>query len=139
MNNFKYDFDRARTGTVPKRRLRFILLFAAVLAVTGAIVYLLIPHEASPTPPAGAGEPKTGLPETTESVDQPRTAAASQTTEQPASSAGTPETPETESPSASSSGAEAEPSNLPGETAPTVTPEKGKLWIGDAPDAPKPR
>lgn len=141
MNNFKYDFDRTRNGSVPGRRLRFILLFAVVLAVTGAIVYFLIPHE-TPTTPTDGEKPKTELPETVEGAERPNPVHPSETgSEQSLRMAETPETAtETASEDAPSmvSGADAKNGKTSNGAEPTAIPEKDKPWIGDAPESPKP-
>lgn len=132
MNNFKYDFDRVGGKSSQGRRMRFILIFAAVLAVTGGIVYYLIPHHApdaakrenaNNASPTSAGEVERAKP-TAEANSNPAAAAEDMET-----------APVPPAATAKSTDGEAETGD---NTSPTAEPEKGKAWIGDPRETPKP-
>ena len=132
MNNFKYDFDRGGGGNASGRRLRFITIFAAVLAVTGGIVYYLIPRDTPAAPRNGTDNQISEVggntaPSGVSAV--PRADVADIAT----TSVGDAANPEV-SPNAPDD-ADAATSTTPPAT---ETPEKGKPWSGDAPEAPKP-
>ena len=145
MNNFKYDFNRGRPADAPGRKVRFALLFAAVLAVTGGIVYFLIPRDAS-TAVGSTGkaagnstEPPGSTADAISKAPEAGLKGASAASKGEAESTATASVETAESaPGDTSGAAAAEASAAKTEAAATDAPEKGKPWIGDAPETPKP-
>ena len=66
MNDFnkRYDFDRTQRPKWDGSRLRAILILLAVLAVTGAIIYFIIPHGEQKTKKPTAPQTGTKTPQT---------------------------------------------------------------------------
>jgi len=164
MNDFKYKYglDRSRPAAAGSRRLRLVLLFILVLAVTGGIIYCLIPHGAKKPSPAPAPAPvaevktpaggdKTAVDPTTKTggsvaggsvaapVADPAAAGDAPSEQPPAITedpADAPENPAADAPPVKPDAAAA------GGSAPTpevtATPQKGKPWAGDPPEERRP-
>ena len=165
MNDFKYKYGldpaRSRTPASGSRKLRLVLLFVLVLAVTGGIIYYLIPHESSEPQPAqpgdkkveaGTGQPgndgpaggsstaQTGNPTGSEAPSGTASATASENGKTDVSdpTADDPRDP-AEDPPAGNDPAAGESDNAQGASTrggavkPTEFPEKGQPWVGDPP------
>ncbi len=137
MNDFKYDFDKDRSGRTKFNRLRPVLLFIAVLAITAGIVYYLIPSgkgRAPSNPPPG-GESFTEEAAIPDAGKLPETGNYEQWTSDTGSESEAPLSSSTEESDAESPAA---PSETVSTDAPTQEPEKGKPWVGDPRENPLP-
>ena len=139
MNDFKYKYglDRARSKSAVSggRKMRLILLFAFILAITGGIIYYFIPRESSePQPPHVNEQPGTTDAEVEKGSQSNGTAVPAQTDNKAESK----NTSEGTSPVAASGNGQSESSNPTAKNSPEnpeQQPEKkDNPASSDAPD-----
>ena len=161
MNDFKYRYgmDRAQRSASGTRRIRLLVLFIIVLAVTGGIIYCLVPHGTlfsgdKPAPPSA------GTTTTTAATDVPSGApgsegggnnsasvagTASGTSDAGVATSGTEVSDAGNAPSADGGEKTEQVADVPAKekdagenpvTAADATefPQKGKPWVGDPPE-----